>query len=83
MEMFMISHSNYDYNELCDEFESIRKGKEESKDEFISRVVQIYYRFHGDDRLSKETFLKLYSSLLSISLIGVEHLMTRDKKYVS
>ena len=42
----MISHQNYDYNELCDEIQSIRKEKEESMDEFISKMEKIYYRFN-------------------------------------
>ena len=49
MELFLIAHHNYGYDQLCNEIELIWKDKEDSFDAFISRIAQIYYRFHDDD----------------------------------
>jgi xylose isomerase len=70
MELFLIYNQNYDYDQLCDEIGLVQKQKKESVDEIISRITQIYYRFHDDDRPSQEDFLELYTYLISISLSG-------------
>lgn len=64
MGVFLFAHQNYDYNELCDEIQLSRRKEEESKDDFILRMAQMYYRFHDADRPSREVFLDLCISIL-------------------
>jgi superfamily I DNA and RNA helicase len=68
MDLFTSAHQNYDYNQLCDEIESIHRDEDESIDDFYSRIVQNYYIFHDDDQASKEYFDKTTLSLIRITL---------------
>ena len=49
MEVFAFSLQNYNYDKLCDEIKSIWREKDESIDDFNSRILEVYYRFHDDD----------------------------------
>ena len=50
MEMFLIAHQNYCYEQLYTKIESVWKGKEESEDDFILRISNISYGFHDNNR---------------------------------
>ena len=67
MEMFLFAHQSYNYDELCNEIESLWKERNESLDDFHSRLLQIYYIFHDEHRPSKKYFHVLFTYLLSIS----------------
>ena len=62
MELFICAHQNYDYEKLCKEIESLQREEEDSIADFDSRIIHNSYRFHDDDRPSKEDFdlLRLY-----------------------
>lgn len=72
MESFLHAHQNYDYEELCDEIESLQREQDESIANFNSSIIQNYYIFHDDDLPSKEGFDPLMLSLILNSLSKVE-----------
>jgi len=57
MEVFIIAHENYDYEQLCTEVEGICRNINESMYDFLQRVMQIYYRFPKNDRASDQQVL--------------------------
>ena len=59
MDIFLILHQRYNYDRLCNEIKTIQKGIEELVDDYFSRVSQIYYRFHDNDRPLKEELIEL------------------------
>lgn len=79
MEMFLISHYSYDYDQSCNEIESIQKEKDESMGDFILKISQIYYKFYDVDRSLEEYFHQLCTYLLHISLREEEHLLLFDE----
>lgn len=54
MELFLLAHQNYDYDELCDYIEYLHRDEDESIANFNLRIIQNYYIFYDDDRPSKE-----------------------------
>ena len=47
--------------------------------DFLSRISQIYYRFHDNDRTSKEYFHKFYTYLQHISFSEEEYPLLFDE----
>jgi hypothetical protein len=67
MEMFIVAHENYIYDELVDELEKICMLRNESENDLFRRVMQIYCRFpESDEPLGQEIF-DWFSYLVSIS----------------
>jgi hypothetical protein len=54
MEVFIIAHVNYDYEELCSEVEGIYRDINEPLDDFYERVMQIYFRFPKSEKASNQ-----------------------------
>ena len=48
---------------------------------FFSRVPQIYYIFHDNDKPSKEKFIEFYTYLFYISLTKEQYLLIYGEKY--
>ena len=57
MELFLFVHQNYKNEKWCGEIESLPKLKDESIDDFNSKISQAYYRFNDDDQPLKEDFI--------------------------
>jgi hypothetical protein len=67
MELFLIAHQNYNYNELCLEVKNLRRHEGESFDELFSRFMLIFFRFCEDDQFSGEDALDWFLYLNSLS----------------
>jgi hypothetical protein len=66
MEMFIVAHENYVYDELVDEVVEIRRLRNEYENDFFRRVMHIYCRFpKSDEPLGQEIF-DWFSYLISI-----------------
>jgi hypothetical protein len=52
MEVFIVAHDNYNYDELCGELVKVQKMKDKPFNDFMLRVVKIYYEFHESDKPS-------------------------------
>lgn len=63
MKLFLFTHHNYDYDQLCEEIESIQRENESIVD-FYLRLIQHSYRFHDEDRLSEEVYTMFRISLI-------------------
>jgi hypothetical protein len=66
MEVFLTTHENYNYEEICCALEETQNDKIEFINYFISRVLQINHRFHESDKSFRQEFLDWCSYLLSI-----------------
>ena len=69
LELFISAHKNHDYDQLCDEIESLQRDEDESISDFNSRIIQSY---HNDDHPLKKYFDKTMLSLIRNSLTEVE-----------
>lgn len=49
MKLFISAHQNYECDQLCDEIESLQRDEDKSIDDFDSKILKIYYKFHDDD----------------------------------
>jgi hypothetical protein len=67
MEMFIVAHENYVYDELVDELEEICRLRNESENDLFRRVMQIYCRFPERDEPSGQEIFDWFSYLVSIS----------------
>ena len=50
------AHKNYDYEQLCEEFEYIYRNEDDSISKFNSRIIWNYYIFEDSDK--QPTFIK-------------------------
>jgi hypothetical protein len=67
MEVFIIAHVDYVYDELFNELEEICRLENESMDDLFQRVMQIYCRFPKSDKPSDQEIFDWFSYLISIS----------------
>lgn len=67
LDLFISTHHNYNYDQLCDEIESLHIDEDESIVNFNSRIMKNYYRFHDDDRPLQFFFDKTMLSLIQKS----------------
>ena len=64
MHLFVFVHQNYDYDQLCEEIESIQRDEDESIADFDLRLIQHSCIFHDDDRTSKKDYTLFRFSLI-------------------
>jgi hypothetical protein len=66
MEVFIIAHVDYDYDELFNELEEIHRLRNEHVDDFFQRFMQIYCIFPESDKPSDQEIFDWFSYLVSI-----------------
>ena len=71
-ELFIKTHQEYDYDQLCEEIESLQRDDDESIDDFNLRILKNYYRFNYYDRPLKEYFDKTRISIILKFLTELE-----------
>jgi hypothetical protein len=64
MEVFLLAHQNYNYEELCLEIENISMHADESLDEFYARFMSLCFRFHLEDLPSTKDLIECFTSLV-------------------
>jgi hypothetical protein len=64
MEVFMLAHQNYNYEELCLEIENISMHANESLDEFHARFMSLCFRFHLEGLPSKKYLIEYFICLV-------------------
>ena len=57
MDIFLISHQNYNYDELCSEQENFHKQQGETLEQLFSMYMLIFYRLCMDDLPSKRDLI--------------------------
>lgn len=57
---FIISHQNYNHDELCLELEIIRRHEGESTQEFPSRFILIFHRLLKANQTSRKDLFKWF-----------------------
>ena len=62
MYSLVFMHKNYDYDQLCEEIDSIKREEDKSIVNFDLRLIKHSYKFCDDDQHMKRTIL--YMGLL-------------------
>ena len=77
MELFLISHQNYNYDELCLELENICRHEGKFVQEFLSRFILIFHRFYKDGQPSTKDLFEWFLYLLHENNISLVHISKR------
>ena len=93
MQLFVCVHHNYNYDQSCEEIESIQREEDDSVVDIELRLIQHSYRFHDDDRplerdyalfiisLTCKHFMKLNDNYSLEGLIQLSHkILIEDHK---
>lgn len=66
MVIFLITHHNYNYDELCLELENSHRHEVESPHEFLSIFLLIFHRFCKDDQPYGDDLFELFLYILHV-----------------
>jgi len=64
MEVFLLAHQNYNYEELFLEIENISMHLDESINEFYARFMSVFFIYHLEDWPSTKDLIECFTSIV-------------------